>query len=135
MMLEATNMDAIYSIFDYYTLQIKNKLRPEMGALPATYAGLNKCDALLAQARQAGIYTRDAPGAITSASCGSCHSGLAVVPPPLAGAYTKAAVRSSFFGDRVRSPPAQLLTMHAGFIFVCSCPQTRPPSASSSPPG
>jgi len=66
MMLEATNMDAIYSIFDYYTLQIKNKLRPEMGALPATYAGLNKCDALLAQARQAGIYTRDAPGAITN---------------------------------------------------------------------
>ena len=67
-MLEATNMDAIYSIFDYYTLQIKNKLRSDMGALPATFAALNKCDALIAQARVAGVYTRDPPGAISSAS-------------------------------------------------------------------
>lgn len=66
MMMAATDMNAVYSIFDHHLAVMKSKLRDDDGSLPLTQASIAKVDNLLADVRGDGRWTGNPTSAISA---------------------------------------------------------------------
>jgi farnesyl-diphosphate farnesyltransferase len=66
LMMRATDMDAVYSIFDEYTFEIKNKMVTTDVSLKHTKEVLASVDELLDSAKDAGVFTSDRVVAVPS---------------------------------------------------------------------